>query len=274
MKRLISYQAIFICLLMILSIYTPAQNSEQPKSNSEKKSSELPLVGGATSLTLVPAATLSDGNDREGRRSADTKAENANGDQPSIRFVLNKQPLWALNAAADREPQAAGQPQQDMSKVAGTVNKEQDKNGELIIAPYPITSPALGTGLQWVAGYVFRTNKEDKVTPPSFFGTAGMYTNNGSWAALLGGLFYLKQDKYRVVGALAPGDVNFDFYGIGKLAGDRGVFLPISVNGKGILVQTLVRIAKNLYLGPRFQLRQLNAEINFSELKLQIDKLP
>src|SRR5262249_13525592 len=62
--------------------------------------------------------------------------------------------------------------------------------------------------------------------------------------------------------------------GIGKLAGDRGVFLPISVNGKGILVQTLVRIAKNLYLGPRFQLRQLNAEINFSELKLQIDKLP
>src|SRR5262249_13685292 len=127
MKRLISYQAIFICLLMILSIYTPAQNSEQPKSNSEKNASDLRGAGGAKSLRLVPAATLSDGNDREGRRSADTKAENANGDQPSIRFVLNKQPLWALNAAADREPQAAGQPQQDMSKMAGEGKQRKEK---------------------------------------------------------------------------------------------------------------------------------------------------
>src|SRR5262249_37559654 len=154
---------------MVLSIYTPAQTSDLPKRDSEKKSSELPSVDGATSPMPVPAATPSDGNEREGRRSADAKAENANGDQPPIRFVLTRQPLLALKVAADQGPQAASQAPQNTSQAAGANGQEQAKNGELVIAPYPISSPALGTGLQWVVGYVFKMNKEDKVTPPSFF---------------------------------------------------------------------------------------------------------
>jgi hypothetical protein len=164
-------------------------------------------------------------------------------------------------------PLAAEQPGAATTQAPGSPDNGQSKNGELVIAPYPISSPALGTGLQWVVGYVFRVNKEDKVTPPSFFGTVGMYTSNGSWGALVGGSFHLKQDKYRVVAGIADGNVNWDFYGVGKLAGDRGLFLPININGKGFGAQTLVRIAKNLYLGPRFQLRQMNAGIDFSHLK-------
>jgi Omp85 superfamily domain len=178
----------------------------------------------------------------------------------------------ATPAPTDQAAPANGQ-------VIGASDKSQEKNGEPVIAPYPISSPALGTGLQWVVGYVFRLNKEDKVTPPSFFGTVGMYTGNGSWGALIGGSFHLDGDKYRVIAAIADGNVNFDFYGIGKLAGDRGLFLPINVNGKGIGGQALVRVAKDLYIGPRLQLRQLNAGIDFSALKPRglpdsIDKQP
>src|SRR5205085_1657043 len=59
----------------------------------------------------------------------------------------------------------------------------------------------------------------------------------------------------------------------------RGLFLPINIKGKGVGVQTLVRIAKDLYIGPRFQLRQMNAQIDTSALKPRglpevIDKLP
>lgn len=185
---------------------------------------------------------------------------------------LAKQSSPALKAASEQAAPANGQ-------ATGASDKGQEKNGELVIAPYPISSPALGTGLQWVVGYVFRLNKEDKLSPPSFFGTVGMYTNNGSWGMVIGGSFHLKEDKYRVVAAAASGNVNFDFYGIGKLAGDRGLFLPININGKGIGGQALIRVAKNLYIGPRFQLRQMNAQIDFSTLKPRglpdvIDRLP
>jgi len=185
---------------------------------------------------------------------------------------LANQPQWALKAAPEQAASADAQ-------ATGASDKTQEKNGEMVIAPYPISSPALGTGLQWVVGYVFRLNKADKVTPPSFFGTVGMYTNNGSWGVLVGGSFYLKEGKYRVIAAAADGNANFDFYGIGKLAGDRGLFLPINVKGKGAGGQVLVRVAKDLYIGPRFQLRQLNAGLDFSALKPRglpdvIDKLP
>ena len=185
---------------------------------------------------------------------------------------LAKQPSWTLKDATEQAASAGGQ-------TTGVNDKGQEKNGELVIAPYPISSPALGTGLQWVVGYVFRLDKEDKVTPPSFFGTVGMYTGNGSWGMLLGGSFHLSKDKYRVIAAVADGNVNFDFYGVGKLAGDRGLFLPININGKGVAAQSLIRVAKDLYIGPRFQLRQLNAGIDFSALRPRglpeaSDKLP
>ena len=152
------------------------------------------------------------------------------------------------------------------TQAPAAADNGEGKNGEMVIAPYPISSPALGKGVQWVAGYVFRLNKEDTVTPPSFFGTVGMYTGNGSWGVLLGTSLHLKQDRLRVIAGAVDGNINFDFYGIGKVAGDRGLFLPININGKGFAAQTLFRIAKDLYIGPRFQLRQLNARIDFSAI--------
>lgn len=202
----------------------------------------------------------------------DEKAESAKGDQALIRSGLFRQSSFALKVAHDQAAQPAGQ-------TATANDKEQVRNGELVIAPYPISSPALGTGLQWVVGYVFRLDKEDKTVPPSFFGTVGMLTSNGSWGMIFGGSFHLKKDKYRVIAAVADGNINFDFYGIGKLSGERGLFLPINISGKGFGAQTLARIAKALYLGPRFQFRQLNAQIDFSALKprdlpQETDKLP
>lgn len=208
----------------------------------------------------TPAATAGEGKLGQ---SEDKKAESAKSDRDLTRFAVSKQPQSA---------QAAGQ-------AGGPADKGESGSGEIVIAPYPISSPALGTGLQWVVGYVFRMKKEDKVTPPSFLGTAGMYTNNGSWGMIFGGSFHLKDDKYRVVAALADGSINFDFFGIGKVAGDRGVFLPINVSGKGFLTQTLFRITKDLYIGPRFQLRKLDAQIDFTALKVpdlpeEVAKLP
>jgi Omp85 superfamily domain len=186
--------------------------------------------------------------------------EDARSGQNPIKFALLETSSRAREGAADQATQPQGQ-------ATGANDQEEGKNGELIIAPYPVSSPALGTGLQWVAGYVFRLNREDKVTPPSYVGTVGMYTGNGSWGAAFGGSFHLKEDKYRVVAAVVDGEINWDFYGVGKLAGDRELFLPVNIKGKGFVTQALLRIAKGLYVGPRYQLRQIDAQIDFSALK-------
>src|SRR6185295_20103238 len=74
---------------------------------------------------------------------------------------------------------------------------KKEKRGSFIVAPIPISSPAFGSGLLLIAGYVFKLNEQDKTSPPSWFGAAGAFTNNGSRGLILGGRLYLKENKYQ-----------------------------------------------------------------------------
>jgi len=212
MKRLAGCSLIFICLVgfwVALSIQTPAQTTDSQKRNAEKVARECALATGPERLAQAPAVMPSDGRDLEECRSANAK-RNPN----PCRSLLARQSSSTLKTADEQAAPAAGQ-------ATGASDKGQAKNGELVIALYPILSPALDRGLQGVVGYIFR----------------------------------------------------------GKLAGDRGLLLPINVMGKGFGAQTLLYIAKNLYIGPRFQLRQMNVWIDFSALEPcglpdEGDKLP
>jgi hypothetical protein len=46
--------------------------------------------------------------------------------------------------------------------------------GALVVAPLPIVSPAIGSGIIPVAGYIFPFQEKDKVSPPSVVGAAGL----------------------------------------------------------------------------------------------------
>jgi hypothetical protein len=81
---------------------------------------------------------------------------------------------------------------------------------------------------------------------------------------LIGGSMHFKEDKYRVLGAFGAANINIDFYGIGQGSAERGFFVPINIKGKGLLAQPMVRISRNIYIGPRFQYRQLDAQIDVS----------
>jgi hypothetical protein len=256
-KRLVHNSGRFIGsvgLMIALGLCTLAQTPELSHSKERLSSASptsLPQAQKATTIDIVRIG--------QQRQHREYTRESLGGDQNPLRLSLLNRPSLSAVTTNQASPLT--------DQATGGNNKDEGRNGELVIAPYPISSPALGTGLQWVVGYVFRMNKEDKATPSSFFGTAGMYTSNKSWGVIIGGNFYLKQDKYRVVAAAADGNVNIDFYGVGKLAGERGLFLPLNFSGKGFLAQTLVRVARNLYIGPRFQIRQINAQIDFSTLK-------
>jgi len=132
---------------------------------------------------------------------------------------------------------------------------EKEKNsrrGSFIIAPLPISSPALGTGIVPVLGYIFPLRKDDQVSPPSVIGLGGIVTNNGSRGFAAYGDFYMKEKTYRVSAIYVRGNLNYDLYGIGLAAGNAGRKLPLEQSGQVFRSELLRHVWWNFFLGVRF----------------------
>jgi hypothetical protein len=169
----------------------------------------------------------------------------------------------AVRQGNSKETNSADSQKEDEKK-----KEKEEKSGEFVAAPIPISSPAIGTGLEWAVGYMFRLNKEDKETSRSVFGAGGLFTNNGSRAIAFGGRFYGKNDKYRLTAAGGGAKINANIYGVGKLAGDRGLYLPLQFKGAALIAEPLFfRLHKGVYLGARFQYRDLTLSLNRDELE-------
>ena len=191
---------------------------------------------------------------RPGEPAADSKEV-----PRSTAGVADTQPAQAQTGGQD-----AGQAEKDQTKKGDAQSSE--KSGAWIFAPIPINSPAVGAGLEWVAARVFHLNKDDKISPPSAAGAGGIFTNNGSRAVAFGGRLYLKEDKYRFATAFGAADINLDIYGVGKAAGNQGVFVPLNTNGGGFFGEFLFRIKKGVYIGARGQYRNLRLSLDEERL--------
>ena len=87
------------------------------------------------------------------------------------------------NASIERHTEAAQSVSKEPISEVETKspgNTNSTSRGSFIVAPMPISSPALGTGIVPVVGYIFPFRKSDTVSPPSVVGVAGLITNNGS----------------------------------------------------------------------------------------------
>lgn len=158
---------------------------------------------------------------------------------------------------------------------AAPVNKEEtqsndatnsEKKGEWMLAPIPVSSPAIGSGLEWAVARLFPFNKKDDVSPASSVGVAGIFTNNKSRGIAIGGRLYMKQDRYRVAAGIADASINFDVYGVGEASGRQGIFIPLNVNGRAGIGEFLYRIRKAIYVGVRGQYRNATLSLNQDRL--------
>jgi hypothetical protein len=163
-------------------------------------------------------------------------------------------------------PQAVETSQQtvEYAGMTGTPTGEgkTSKTSELVIAPFPISNPAIGSGIVVVGGYLFPISKADKASPSSMVGGGSFYTSNGSFVWGAGTKLYLHQDRFRIAGAYGQAQLQYDLYGIGNTAGNLGFSLPIKQGGKALLLESLVRVANKLFIGPRFQWRNLDARLS------------
>ena len=110
----------------------------------------------------------------------------------------------------------------------GEEEQEKSKRGNFLVLPIFITEPAIGEGLG--AGVVYfhkkansakprvstastvgKTGKKSK-PPPTATGAFGFYTSNDTAGVGVGHANSFKEDKYRVVGALADMRINSKIY--------------------------------------------------------------
>jgi len=148
------------------------------------------------------------------------------------------------------------------AKVDDKPAPKKEKRGSLVIAPIPISSPAFGSGLLLIAGYVFKLNEQDKSSPPSWLGAAGAITNNGSRGLILGGRLYVKENKYQTTFAVGKGRANLDFFGIGRIPGRPPISVPLSISGTIFFGEVMRNVGKNIFVGPRYQYRRLSSRID------------
>lgn len=161
----------------------------------------------------------------------------------------------ATETASDSQ-QTAG-PLKDMNGQSGTeVMHQQEKTASgkssWVVAPLPISSPALGTGIVPVLGYIFPFRKSDKVSPASVIGMAGLVTNNGSRAFGAYSDLFMRENTFRITAVYARGNLNYDLYGIGLVAGNEGLKLPLQQTGQVFRGELLHRVGWDFFLGPRF----------------------
>lgn len=168
------------------------------------------------------------------------------------------------NNAAEQPPSTATPtPTPDGKQTSDTADAPAKKNkrGSFIVAPIPIISPALGSGLVLGVGYVFKLNQNDKTSPPSSIGLAGAFTRNGSRGGGIGAHLYFGENKYQTRFVFAKGRVNYDFYGIGRSPGQNLEPVEIRQSGSVIFGEFMRNLGKDVFIGPRYQYRKLAASL-------------
>ena len=131
-------------------------------------------------------------------------------------------------------------------------NEKAAPRGVIVAAPLPIVSPAIGTGLIPIVGYIFPFSKNDKISPPSTVGAGGLITNNGSRGFVIGGQLFMKKDTYEVTAGYLHGNVDYNLYGIGFVAGNAGLKLPLEQSGEAFFGEVVRRVGWKFFVGPRF----------------------
>jgi hypothetical protein len=130
--------------------------------------------------------------------------------------------------------------------------KKSDHAGSFVVAPLPIVSPALGSGVIPILGYIIPIPTKDRKVEPSVMGAGGLITNDGSRGFVLGGDFYLKHARYELESLYAHGNLDYNLYGVGFVNGNAGFKLPLEQTGQMYFLKFLRNIGWDIYVGGRF----------------------
>jgi Omp85 superfamily domain len=176
-------------------------------------------------------------------------------DPDSYAATPNRDDCCITTQAATQESGQVNQPPQSTetnTKPEKKKKKPFPPRGAIVAAPLPIVSPAIGAGIIPGVGYIFPFGKDDKISPPSTIGAAGLITNNGSSGFAVAAQLFMKENKYAVTSLYFHGNVNYNLYGTGAGAGGGDLKVPLDQTGQLYFGEALRRIPWQFFIGPRF----------------------
>jgi Omp85 superfamily domain len=159
---------------------------------------------------------------------------------------------------------SAAETNSDTSGAGAQDHSSSDSRSELVFAPIPFSNQALTWGIIPVVQYIFPASKDDTTSPRSYLVGVGMAADGISWAIGGGGKFYLHKDRFRITTFGGHGTVAYDLFGIGNGGGNGGYSIPIRQGGNLGMGEFLVRIIGKVFVGPRYNYRDLSADLNIS----------
>lgn len=167
--------------------------------------------------------------------------------------------------AQSRESQKATQIDSPNENSAAPVDlnapTRKGKAGEVVLLPVPKSSPAIGAGLQVIGAYFF---KADPKSQPSAIGVSAGYYSSDTWFVGGGGAFSLDDNRWKLIGGAGYVNANYDFYGVGNLAGERDIAAPINQTGTAVLVKALRLVADHFYAGAGYRYLDSNVALRVS----------
>jgi hypothetical protein len=159
----------------------------------------------------------------------------------------------ASQEGGDQSTQSATTKEEAKTKEEQEKKKKKSTHrGTIVAAPLPIVSPAIGSGIVPILGYIFPFSKNDKISPPSTIGGVGLITNGGSRGFGLGAQLFMKENRYEISSLYVHGNIDYNLYGIGIPAGNANLKLPIDQTGQLYFGEALRRIPWQFFIGPRF----------------------
>jgi Omp85 superfamily domain len=165
--------------------------------------------------------------------------------------AIAQEPVPITNGIPIREAgEATDQGKPDKKKAEEKDKEKRPSRGSIVAAPLPISSPALGTGVVPVVGYIFSLSEKDKVSPPSTIGAGGLWTNDGSRGFAVGAQLFFKENRYLITTGYAHGNLDYNIYGPGILDGPGKV--PLKQTGQAFFGEALRREWWQFFFGPRF----------------------
>jgi outer membrane protein assembly factor BamA len=153
--------------------------------------------------------------------------------------------------------QAETNPSTQAAKEAAKIGESETgfKAGSFILAPIPIQSPSIGTGLIVVGAYLFKTDKDSNT---SFFGASGFRTNNGSQGYGMAGTISWDANRWSLGVVAGVADITYDFY----VPNTGGRTVSLQQDGKLINLEGKYGITDNFSAGLEF--RYLDTTVRFS----------
>ena len=203
-----------------------------------------------------------------------------------MRFVISL--CVVLFLAALSSPVAAVQPDDEKKKKSLKSRFTDPEDGKFdltaasdegagffpIVLPFnePATGPGVAVGLAYFHGaepMESQTSRGPKPPPTTTFG-GGAYTENGSWAAVVGHQQVMHDGRIRVLGALLGASMNLKFYGVGGEASDGDNAVDFTIDVSALILQGKVQLGKSrFFMGGSYVFAGTDTTFDLGDLPLQ-----